>query len=260
LNNPIKYIDPDGNAPTPPSTFIDEHGNVVGGTIHDGDKGVYMVNGLTKEKFDVNQISAYKNGTKVGETYSIVSFLSPETNQWTGNVDIGSYYARSALSYAKLDLNTYMNSHQNSMTILHYMRNAGNGQVYDIKSWGIDWTKASPAQQQNHVYQASFVAPGIIMTRRDVGNYFAGMASNMMGLTRNMMHSGFGAFQQSQNQMSMPFIFRTIGNFIFQSIGSIGNTLVPSGAADVPLSPVFADDPGSEDLQNAGYERPLIIP
>ncbi|MFX1708998.1 DUF6443 domain-containing protein [Chitinophaga sp. CC14] len=260
LNNPIKYIDPDGNAPTPPSTFIDEHGNVVGGSIHDGDKGVYMVNGLTREKFDVNQISSYKNGTKIGETYSIASFLSPSTNQWTGNIDVGSYFARHALSYAKLDLKTYMSNHQMSMTLLHYMRNAGNGQVYDIKSWGIEWAKATPSERENYVYQASFAAPGIIMTRRDVGNYFAGMASNMMGLSRNMMHSGFGAFQQSNNKMSAPFIFRTLGNFLFQSIGSLGNALVPSGAPDLPVSPKWADDRGSEDLQNAGFERPLIIP
>lgn len=57
LNNPIKLIDPDGQKPV---TYINEYGTVVGGKIN-GDKSVYMVSGLTKQNFDINNASLYVN-------------------------------------------------------------------------------------------------------------------------------------------------------------------------------------------------------
>lgn len=38
------------------------------------------------------------------------------------------------------------------------------------------------------------------MTRRDQGNFFAGRAAKMLGLSKNLMLSGFGAFQSSGNK------------------------------------------------------------
>jgi RHS repeat-associated protein len=256
VNNPVKFIDPNGKAPAPPSTFIDEYGNVIGGSITDGDKGVYMVKGLTTSNFKVGSIDTYKNeGMRIGETVSIRSFLSPENGNWMGKVH-GTFNAKASFDRAVQSLQKYMVTHYNYETFLYYKSNAGNGQIYDLKMNGFDRTSTEAGAQTNYVYQASFFMPGFIMTRRDVGNYFAGTAARMFGLSEIAMLSGFGAYQANGNQQGFKFLGMAILNYIDQFImdKTINNSPFLNGSPNGNTTPLFHDDPASEELQRAGYE------
>ena len=246
LNNPIKFIDPDGR-----STYIDENGCVVGGTVDDKDKGVYQINGLTKESFDVGKVNDYKQqGKKIGETLSMHSFVAPEDGKWRGQVNFNDE-ASGNIADATTGLSLYMKN--NDGAISHYMSNAGNGGDYDIKSWGVDWNSLSGEEKLNQSYQASFASPGVIMTKRDQGNFFAGRAANMMGLPLSTTMSGFGAFQSNGNKRGFMFYLKSAMNQIDQVI--MGAAINGTPMDGMTIRPVFPDHKGSEDLQRAGYNQ-----
>jgi len=87
-NNPIFYIDPDGRMAVPPSTHLDDEGNVVA-VFNDGDNGVYQ-HGKNADGGSVTEYQLSKRaekqgtssgGTKVGETAHWDEFVSPETGK-----------------------------------------------------------------------------------------------------------------------------------------------------------------------------------
>jgi RHS repeat-associated protein len=248
LNNPIKSIDPNGM-----STYTDADGNVVGGTVDDKDKGVYMVDGLTKDSFDAGKINDYKEqGTRIGSTLSMNSFIAPEDGKWRGKVNFTNE-AESNLSEATAAFGSYMSDHRTDESLSHYMSEAGNGGDYDIKAWGVNWNELSGEQKLDHVYQASFASAGIIMTKRDQGNFFAGRAANMMGLPLSTTLSGFGAFQSNANKRGFMFYIKSALNQIDQII--MGAAIQGTPMDGMSVRPVFPDHRGSEDLQRAGYNQ-----
>ncbi|WP_161964263.1 DUF6443 domain-containing protein [Chitinophaga flava] len=261
LNNPGRYIDPDGRAAVPPSTFVDQYGNVVGGTTGDGDRGVYMVKGLTRENFNIFKTDTYKSeGAKLGETFSVYSFLEPSTNIWMGHINMLSMDAKSELTLATNMFKEYQKNHSSFESFSYYKSNAGNLQTYDIKTWGVTdkWGRMSEAEKFNHVYTASFAAPGIIMTRRDEGNYAAGMLMKITGLGNDIMISGYGAYQSNGNKMDWSFYLKAMVNYLFMKLDNVQNIGHNPQIYD-PGSPVFSDDPGSEQLQRVGYEMPVVF-
>ncbi|MBS1646826.1 MAG: hypothetical protein JST67_05755 [Bacteroidetes bacterium] len=248
LNNPLKFTDPSGT--TGQSTFVDEFGNVIGGKI-DGDKGVYQVKGVTKEKFDEGKTEEYKkSGTYVGYTGSEYTFKNPKTGEWIGKVDFGDE-AHQNVSNATRTLGNFMLSHSMYESFKDYMANAGNGGKYDIKSVGLDYKNTTQAERDKYGYQASFYNEYLIMTRRDQGNFFAGRTANMLGLSYETTMSGFGAYNDNGNQKGFLFYLKSGLNWLDQQLmgGAINGTPIQG----INISPAFHDDKVSQDLQRAGY-------
>ena len=85
LNNPIAFIDPDGNEET--STHTDKNGKIIA-VYHDGDLGVYKhednANGKAPTKANIDKRhkkSTSAGGEKMGETDNWDEFVSPETGK-----------------------------------------------------------------------------------------------------------------------------------------------------------------------------------
>ncbi|MGH2644200.1 MAG: hypothetical protein ACRDE2_09640 [Chitinophagaceae bacterium] len=259
FNNPINLTDPDGADPFPPSTFIDENGNVVGGTVNDNDLGVYQVPGLTRANFDVSKISQYKQeGTRVGETYSLYTFLNPETGKWLGKVNF-NYEAKNNLLQATKGLGSFMLTHSAFQSLEYYMKNAGNFGIYDIKTLGIPGGRnSSPLERTKYAYEASFVSEGMIMTRRDQGNFFAGRAAKMIGLSKAAMLSGMGAYNSNGNQrnglIDGTLFYLKVGiNWLDQKI--MGAAINGTPMQGMRITPIYPEDRISDDLQRAGYNQ-----
>jgi RHS repeat-associated protein len=259
FNNPIFWTDPTGAAPEPPSTIVDERGNVVGGSNTDGDLGVYRVSGVTRGNFDASKIEQYKNqGTKIGETYSLYSFQSPSTGKWLGHVNIDNG-AELSISKATQTLGKFMSTHSWKESLDEYMNHAGNFKgAYDLKTFGLAGGRNNPKEVIDaYAYEASFFG-NKIMPRRDQGNFFAGRAANMLGLSEATMLSGFGAYQQNGNKINGFWNKTKIGlmsavNWLDQQIMGAATNGTP--AQGVNITPVFKDDKVSEDLQRAGYNQ-----
>jgi hypothetical protein len=256
--NPILINDILGNVGT--STIIDVNGKVIGGTTKDNDKGVYRVLGLQKSNFDASKIDNYKKqGTKVGETISLSSFQSPITGEWLGQVNFNSN-AKDAISKATQTLGGFMSTHSTYESFNEYKDHAGNFKgAYDLKTVGLSGGKnATPEQRDAYAYEASFFSESIIMTRRDQGNFFAGRASKMLGLSEATMLSGFGAFQANSNKINGTWNKIKVGvmsvfNWLDQKV--MGAALNGTPMEGMNVKPVFHDDKVSEDLQRAGYNQ-----
>ena len=256
-DDPISKIDPDGQSTK--STIVDEKGKVVGGSTQDRDLGVYKVSGVTKENFDINKLASYKSqGTKIGSTLSLNSFVIPDTKEWTGQINFNNRSSEK-ISEATKKFGTYLLSHTASQGFDQYKANAGNAGDYDIKAWGFEkftgktWLKASDEEKIRFVYQASFYDGNTIMTRRDQGNFFAGRAMKMTGTSEAVWLSGFGAYQSNGNKQGFMFKLKAGLNWIDQKIMGAATSGTPING--IKTTPIFHDDKVSEDLQRAGYNQ-----
>ena len=152
-----------------------------------------------------------------------------------------------------------MLSHSTMESLIEYMEHAGNFKgAYDLKTLGLpDGKNASPAAIAAYAYEASFFG-NKIMTRRDQGNFFAGRAAKMLGLSEATMLSGFGAYQQNGNKINgfwdKPKVgLMSILNWLDQQV--MGAAINGTPAHGTNITPVFNDDKVSEDLQRAGYNQ-----
>jgi len=250
------FIDPDGMSP---STIVDENGNVVGGSTTDGDLGVYKVSGVTKENFDQSKIDTYqRNGTRIGATLSMESFVVPETGVLTGKVNFNKE-AKLNLGSATKTFGDYLKSHSGSEGFDFYKANAGNSGSLDIKSWGFEeatgttWENASTSKRIDYVYQASYADDNTIMTRRDQGNFFAGRAMKMSGTSEAVMMAGFGAYQSNSNKTGFAFTLMVVVNYLERAIMSSSISGTPLSGMNV--TPLYSDSKVSQDLQLKGYHQ-----
>ncbi len=255
-NNPIYFIDPDGRASMPPSTFLDGEGNVVGGTVDDGDKGVYKVSGLTKDNFNIENISQYKEqGKRIGETLSLYSFYNPASNGFMGSVNTNSTEAADLISSATTDLQTATDGMNMFESGKYYGVNAkGAGARFDLKTYGMPNPKKVT---DSDIYRGSIFKSGVIMTRRDAGNYFAGKAASMIGLSKNVMLSGYGGFASSNNNLNLDFGFKSILNLVDNFFMGSALDFVPGNQNGEILQyiPPFSEYKGSRDLQIRGFDE-----
>jgi RHS repeat-associated protein len=261
---PIPPADPVSSGPenspateTDPSTFVDEKGNVVGGDLNDGDRSVYQVKGLRASNFDASKIDQYKlNGTKLGQTLSIYSFYNNSTHQFQGNVSPGPDSPVRDLIVEATDHFSKVIATRSlpiASSTLYYMRNAGNGKRYDLKTYGMP-TGLSKSSEQEWVYSASYFR-GIIMTRRDAGNFFAGRAANMLGLSESVMLSGFGAYDNSGNKLGPSFAGKSFLNYIDALM--LGTAIEYMPTNQIRWVPPFSEYKGSRDAQIIGFKMPV---
>ena len=179
-NSPMKFTDPTGL-----STLIDSTGKVHE-VIPDGDLGIYMFN--IGEDYGGRLLK--ECGTYVGETVAWNSFINQEMwDQFNaivpeGRIDLASNWARERIDeyYNKLNPN-------DAKDFIEYSLNAGNNEIYDLKSY-------APGKD---LYYGSQIVPGVYISARDTGNIFAGLVARASGLKYNFAMSGFGAFQIANN-------------------------------------------------------------
>jgi len=169
-NDPVRGTDPDGGETY--STIINEAGKVVGGDINDGDKGIYQVNGLTKENFDFSKMADYKaEGQLVGQSLFMTSFYFTEnSDHWRGTIDLNSYAARDWLNQKIFTNTPSTNSYMNS-----YDKNGKS--VYDYKEYG----RPAGMDYDEYHYRGSQISPGVYVSARDVGNIAAGYVAGYEG-------------------------------------------------------------------------------
>lgn len=127
------------------------------------------------------------------------------------------------------------------------MSKANNFQTYDLKTNGIskkDFKSLDDNEQNDYVLHGSYFKGNNIMTRRDMGNYFAGDVFRNVGISNMGMNSTFGALQNNGNQMGSFSDYVKLGSMSFVNQGSqffLGS------------NPLYMEQQQSYDLQNAGY-------
>jgi RHS repeat-associated protein len=173
LNNPIKYIDPNGMFV---STHTDEDGNVVE-VKDDGDLGVYRHKGKTEEaKKAVAKNHSDSNpsagGEKMGETEHWDEFVSPET---------GEVMTETKIQFGKSfdPIINKMNKKAQDMDLREIAAESGPGGLFDIKK---DYKNVGG------------LLNGKYATARSAGNYLAGY--NAQGGTYFGISISYETFQK----------------------------------------------------------------
>ncbi|MDR0810858.1 MAG: hypothetical protein LBN23_01070, partial [Paludibacter sp.] len=142
LNNPVKYVDPDGRSTR---VAMNEDGtyNVIGGDLNDNDYNIYV---YSKDK-DGNYTV---RGSSIGVTTSITSFYNDSKKDdgsvygWMGTINTQDNSGELFLSN---------NIFGNTMTLDEYMANASLTEKYDFKSIGAG-SKTGEAYE-THVYRGT---------------------------------------------------------------------------------------------------------
>jgi len=236
LNNPANIVDLNGMEGT--STHTDSAGKVLA-VYNDGDLGVYKHDDA-KTKADVDAKHSNTNtsagGEKVGETLLWNSFQT-DGGKAVGKINFGSYEGLNWMYKAMQSLKSLGVSEE--LTRLLYAINAGGGDEYDYKTQG----QKGGETLENYEYRGSQLSPGIYVSARDIGNYFAGYIAAATGQSESSFLETAGAFNYYHNNKFLLGI----------------EQIIPIYGATSQKYPLYGEDLRSNFFQRVGYNNILSV-
>jgi RHS repeat-associated protein len=191
LNNPVRYVDPDGM-----STYVIQNSDgsyrVVGGNKDDDDLNIYSIN---------FKDGKYAGMSSIGKSTSMTSFYNDSKDEngkelgWMGTIDPNDNSGKQFLdNFVKSDLE-----------IGDYMDNAKRGQQYDFKrtngtvseiySQEVDFYRGMPVQTEKDRTK-------VYTSARDVGNIAAGYIAGAYGIPWAEARKEFDKLQSAQDGRS----------------------------------------------------------
>lgn len=188
MNNPMKYIDPDGC-----STWVMQNSDgtyrVVGGDLDDKDYNIYVYS-LDKDKGLVR-------GNSIGVTTSITSFYDDTFNSdtgkewgWIGNINPNDRSGE----------NFFGNIVGNTPSLDDYMPNATRGGKYDFKR--TNGTNREIYTTEPEFYRGMPIGSKdgktVYTSARDIGNMTAGYVAGASGMPWGASRAAFDALQTKE--------------------------------------------------------------
>ncbi|MBO4580934.1 MAG: RHS repeat-associated core domain-containing protein [Bacteroidales bacterium] len=220
LFSPLQYVDPSGLLI---STHVDKDGNVIE-TYNDGNLGIYVHSDKEINDYKTKGIRLENNyDNLIGVTLCEKSFKKGD------KIDLGSNQAEQWLkTFESSVAHAWVNP---ISSLLVYVMNAGNGDVFDAKS------KLSNGSQ---------ISEGVYVSPRDLGNFAAGLFGKLLGLPKERTLASFGAFQLAGNNKKE--FLNSYSKYYNQALGTMGIGLVPS-------QKTYGEKGISNYFQRLGYEN-----
>ncbi|SDI87545.1 RHS repeat-associated core domain-containing protein [Chryseobacterium taeanense] len=198
VNNPIRFIDPDGRGVTSTGVRDNKDGTytVVNAKPNDGNTGIYLVD--ENDNYDVNT------------SHHIANSLTPRS--FTG--DDGNAVVGAIINPGDLSGNDFLNDlmGSNEPDIFTYMANGKGGEQYDFKTNGpngeVNGIQEIPKDQRAaYTYRGVLFSVdtgdktdnvSVIASARDIGNFAAGYIAGNNGLAWGVARLGFDGLQSTQ--------------------------------------------------------------
>ena len=219
-NNPVRLVDANGREI---STHTDKDGNVLA-VYDDGYLGIF--------KHTDKEVTEFYNGTTFENNLDELVGFTLCTKSFTNGdkIDYGSYEARDWInafetSFANASVNYLSN-------VTFYILNAGNGGIYDPKSY---------------LSNGSQISDNIYLSPRDLGNFAAGRFGRFMNFSKARTLASFGAFELAHNNKTQ-FLLH-YNSYYKKAQNTIGDNLF------FPQQVTYGEKSISNYFQRLGYEN-----
>jgi RHS repeat-associated protein len=188
MNNPMKYIDPDGC-----STWVMQNSDgtyrVVGGDLEDKDYNIYV--------YTIDKDKGLVRGNSIGVTTSMTSFYNTDANDGKGSWVTGATINPNDKSGESF----WGNIVGNTPSLDDYMKNATGGKPYDFKT--TNGTNQKLYNTEVEMYRGmpigSFKGQAVYTSARDIGNMAAGYVAGANGMPWGASRAAFDVLQSYQD-------------------------------------------------------------